>query len=209
MVKKLREVPKGVVITQPLEVGDFFYNLGYVVERKRPNDLLSAIKGDGRFYSQLANMNNYVEKQNPNGRAILIIEGDFRDTWNGMKDRLLLAVAEASVASFYHVGVLYSFDETFTYHILRYWLEKEAGKVSHISIRPKRRIETTDERLEYIVSGFPSIGGKRAKDILHYFGNLPNFISAELPELEEILGNKLANKVWAILCANYGERRND
>jgi ERCC4-type nuclease len=178
------------------------------VERKKPQDLINAVvnnqDGNNRFYDQLRTLQDFAKNQDPNGHSVLIIEGDERQLFKGHKDYPIYNSVKASCAFFDKVTVIPSLNEDTTIMMLKYWQKRETEESPGISIRPKRRLETMDEQLEFIVAGFPSIGGKRAKDILHYFGNLPDFISAELPELEQVLGNKLANKVWEILCANYG-----
>jgi len=59
-----------------------------------------------------------------------------------------------------------------------------------LSIRASRILKTPQERIQFILEGFPNIGPTKAKALLKKFKSLKNIINAEEQDLQPILGKK-------------------
>jgi ERCC4-type nuclease len=152
------------------------------------------------------NMESFV-RDNKGTRAVLIIEGDERQLWKGHKDYPAYNTVKASVAFFNHVTVIPSLNEDTTIMQLRYFQKRETEESKGIQIRPKRRMKTIDEQLIYVLCGFPQIGSNRAQKILSELKSIRGFANASYDDLVILLGSKLADKIFVVLQAKYGEKK--
>ena len=192
-------------MTDMLEVGDYFFNYGLVVERKKINDLVNAVKnnqdGQSRFYEQLRSMNDYAKKQNPKGISCLVVEGDVRQLFKGHPDYPIYDRVMASTVFFDKVSVLHSIDESSTITKLLYWQKREQEGSKGIQIRPRKRLISIQEQIEYVLCGFPKIGSKIAKEIMNVYPSLEELFKSDLSGIKR---RYVREKIGEILRAKYG-----
>jgi len=68
-------------------------------------------------------------------------------------------------------------------------LAKKPDKTSE-SLRVKRKTKNKKEQLQFILEGFPGIGGETAKKLLSEFKTLKNIINASEEDLKKSIGKK-------------------
>jgi ERCC4-type nuclease len=161
-----------------LEIGDYIIN-ETAIERKTITDLKKSII-DKRIFSQLKNLKQFE-------KYFLIIEGNFLDLFNNQYLNsnavrgLLLYLAREKVP------LIYSFNETDTAKYIE--LISRRTKTLNVS-RPFKITSSLEDKIQFIIEGFPGIGPIRAKKLINKFKSIKNIINADPKELSFILGNK-------------------
>ena len=166
---------------EQLEVGDYIIN-DLIIERKTINDLKSSIMNK-RLFSQL----NNLREQN---RKIIIIEGNFEElTNNETLHENSLRGAILSISLKEKIPIIFSKDEKDTYSYIELLARKRKDSPS-MSLRPGRKLSSTEEKKKFILEGFPNIGPTTAKKLIEKYKSLKNIFNAEEKELEDILGKR-------------------
>ena len=179
---------------EQLAVADYLVN-GVAIERKTISDLKSSIINK-RIFSQLLELQQYEKK-------ILLIEGyEKSDIYapplheNAVRGFILSASFD------YKIPVVFTKDERDS---ARYILQisKEKKKVEN-SLRYSKILLSDDDRIQFILEGFPGIGPSSAKKLIGRFGSLNKIFNASKEELEEVIGKKseifymLLNKIYPL-----------
>lgn len=164
---------------QQLSVGDYLVN-DTIIERKSINDLKSSIINK-RIISQLLELKSYP-------KSLILVEGLNEDTKSGIIHENALRGLLLSIALDFQVPLIFTQDEKDTAKYLSV-LAKQTKK-SNISLRPSIKFKNKEERLEFILEGFPNIGPVKAKALLKKFKSLKSILSANEEDLKPILGSR-------------------
>ncbi len=167
---------------EQLEVADFLIN-NTAIERKTVSDFLSSMVSK-RLSEQLLNLQQYDSR-------LLLIEGiDEQEIYGEERDMNPNAVRGflLDILLKYQVPIITSknYEDTAKFLIV---LAKKQDKNSE-SIRAKRRTMSVEEQKQFILEGFPGIGGKIAKKLLKEYGSIKRIINADKDELNHSIGKK-------------------
>jgi DNA excision repair protein ERCC-4 len=211
--EKLSQVPKhlieygATVIFKQLEIGDYIPAEGYIIERKRIDDLIRSVF-QGRFFGQIKKLSSYP------GKVFLLIEGD-----SNVLPRLTrnAKAVEAAVLTtiIYNdsIKLIYTRNAAHTAEVIYYIAKKlqspkELGKAAlptYHKLRKPKDINLRDWQI-YILASFPGIGPKLAEKLLDKFGSLREVLNAspyQLTRVEGITEDK-ARLIHSIL--DYGSK---
>ena len=163
---------------QQLHVAD--YLLGNIaIERKTISDLKSSIINK-RINSQLLELKQYE-------KPILLVEGiSNEDLYEGIINENALRGFLLSVALDYQVPIIFTQSEEDSARYIAILAKKKENK--YPALRASKITLTEEQRLQYILEGFPRIGPKTAKKLLKKFKTLKGIANASKEELREILG---------------------
>ena len=180
-----------------LEVADYIIN-DIAVERKTVSDFLSSMI-NRRLLNQLEKMTSYENR-------LLIIEGlDEQDLYS--EDENNKGVHANSVRGFllsillkHKTPIIFTKNYEDTAKFLAILARR---KTKEISLHVAKKNLDKQERLQFILEGFPGIGPKTAKELLKKFKTIKNIINASEDELREILGKKTEN-ILKIIEQEFG-----
>ena len=165
---------------QQLKVGDYLVN-DVAVERKTINDLKSSIINK-RIIQQLQELKQYPKN-------ILIVEGiSNEDIYSGIIHENALRGFLLSVALEFQVPLIFTQNEEDTARYLSVLAKKSPKK--DFSLRATKLFKSKEERLQFILEGFPNIGPVTAKKLISQFKTLRSIINASEEELKPILGSR-------------------
>ena len=152
------------------------------IERKSAGDFLSSLQ-DGRLFSQLIGLRRYYRKR------ILILEGD-STLDDQLRQHYALRGAFLRVAAGLQVPVLRTLSMRETVRVLVHLAsqEKKRAQVPEDMPRNLRKPGRGAFQQVYVLSGIPSIGRERAKELLRHFGTLKAVFSASLEALQKVSG---------------------
>lgn len=163
-----------------LPVGDYIVN-GVVIERKTVSDLKSSIVNK-RIVQQLLELKQF-------DKHLLLVEGVLgEDMYNGGIHENALRGFLLSVVLEYRTPLVFTHDEDDTVKYLEVLARKE-GKVEN-GLRASKIMLSDEEKLFFILEGFPNVGPKTARKLLEKFGSLKEIIGATEEELKEVLGSR-------------------
>jgi len=165
---------------QQLKVGDYLVN-DVAVERKTINDLKSSIINK-RIIQQLQELKQYPKN-------ILIVEGiSNEDIYSGIIHENALRGFLLSVALEFQVPLIFTQNEEDTARYLSVLAKKSPKK--DFSLRASKLFKSKEERLQFILEGFPNIGPVTAKKLISQFKSLKSIINASEEKLKPILGSR-------------------
>ena len=165
---------------QQLKVGDYLVN-DVAVERKTINYLKSSIINK-RIIQQLQELKQYPKN-------ILIVEGiSNEDIYSGIIHENALRGFLLSVALEFQVPLIFTQNEEDTARYLSVLAKKSPKK--DFSLRASKLFKSKEERLQFILEGFPNIGPVTAKKLISQFKSLKSIINASEEKLKPILGSR-------------------
>ncbi|MBX4211939.1 hypothetical protein KW787_00585 [Candidatus Pacearchaeota archaeon] len=172
-------VSQGInVIFQQLNVADYLFG-NIAIERKTISDLKSSIISK-RINSQLLELKQYP-------KPLLLVEGiGNEDLYEGIINENALRGFLLSVALEYQVPIIFTQSEEDSARYIAILAKKKENK--HPSLRASKIALTEEQRLQYILEGFPRIGPVAAKKLLGKFKTIKNVMNASEEELRKILG---------------------
>lgn len=156
-----------------LKVGDYITN-NIIIERKTLSDLQNSIINK-RIFSQINNL-----KEN---KSILILEFNSEDLFiheNAIKGFLI------SLALEHKIPYIISKNPKETARYISIISNREDNK--SFSMRQSKKFDSKEERVKYILEGFPGIGPIKSKRLLEQFGSIKNIVNAEEKDLSIALG---------------------
>ncbi|MFH1802236.1 MAG: ERCC4 domain-containing protein [archaeon] len=163
-----------------LPVADYIIK-NIAIERKTVSDLKSSIVNK-RIFSQLLELKQYP-------KHFLLVEGILDESMykggiheNAFRGFLL------SIALDYQVPIIFTHDEADTAKYISV-LAKKIDKPES-SIRATKLFKSKKDQLQFILEGFPNIGGTKAKALIKKYKTLSNIFQASEEDLEEILGKR-------------------
>jgi len=175
-----------------LEIGDYLIE-DTIIERKTFQDFVGSMLNK-RLLSQLKEIKKYP-------KHFLIIEGfeynydKFNVHKNAVRGMLL------SIATDYHVPIIYTEDEEDTVNFLILLARKYERPKPENAIRQTKTHKTKEEQKQFILEGFPGIGPVAAKNLLKKFESLDKIFNAkegELKEIEKMDENKIKNFLFLL-----------
>jgi Fanconi anemia group M protein len=161
------------VIFEQLDIGDYLIG-DVVIERKTKSDLINSII-DKRVFSQLNNLKQYQNH-------LLILEENNQVSnmnENAIKGFML------SLALKFKTPLVHSSSEKETAKYLHILANKKESKEN--PVRQNKKIESKEERVQFILEGFPSIGPVKAKELIKEFKTIRRIVNASQEELERVL----------------------
>ena len=164
---------------QQLAVADYLVN-DVALERKTITDLKSSIINK-RVMQQLPELKQYP-------KYALILEGFNESSYEGVIHENALRGFLLAIVLDYQVPIIYTLNEFDTAKYLALLAKKSPS--SQASLRPAKILLSKEERLQFILEGFPGIGPANAKKLLANYKTLRNIAIAHPEELERILGAK-------------------
>ncbi len=174
----------GVKITlAQLPVGDYTVGDRILIERKTIQDFVDTLV-DRDLFGQMKDL------AESSIRPILIIEG-------------------GSIAADFDVSILFTKDENETVEMIHAFAKREAGQPgSPRGLHKSKTGRSGKAAVEYILTAFPEIGPKAARDLLREFGSLRSIMAASKEELLKVkgVGEKTANAVLQTPDIEWRER---
>ncbi len=174
----------GVKITlAQLPVGDYAVGDRILIERKTIQDFVDTLV-DRDLFGQMKDL------AESSIRPILIIEG-------------------GSIAADFDVSILFTKDENETVEMIHAFAKREAGQPgSPRGLHKSKTGRSGKAAVEYILTAFPEIGPKAARDLLREFGSLRSIMAASKEELLKVkgVGEKTANAVLQTPDIEWRER---
>jgi ERCC4-type nuclease len=163
-----------------LSVGDYIIN-NVAIERKTVKDLKSSIINK-RIFSQIKDLKQF-------DLNLIIIEGiNNEDLYSGIIHENAIRGFILSTAIHQQMPLIFSRDEKDTAKYLAILANNKSK--SEFSLRPKKVFKSKEERLQFILEGFPNIGPVKAKALLKRFKSIKEIINAGEEDLIPILGKK-------------------
>ena len=179
-----------------LSIADYLVG-NVAVERKTINDFVSSMINK-RLVRQLVNLQKYDEK-------FLLIEGSLDNSLSSFN----LSVNSNAIRGFilsviidFGVPVIMTRDSSDTSKFL-FLLSRRVNKSKFdASFRASRSGLSINDRLSFILEGFPNVGPVKAKLLLGKFGNIKNVINASEIDLEKVIG-KSAKSFLDLINRSY------
>lgn len=151
------------------------------IERKTISDLKSSIINK-RIVSQLLELKQYP-------KHFLLVEGIIdEDLYNGGIHENALRGFLLSVALDYQVPIIFTHNEKDTAEYISV-LAKKQNK-PETSIRATKLFKSREDQLQFILEGFPNIGGTKAKALIKKYTTLNNIFQASKEDLQDVLGKR-------------------
>ncbi len=211
--EKPSQVPKhlieygATVIFKQLEIGDYIPAEGFIVERKRIDDLIRSVF-QGRFFDQIKKLSSV------HGKVFLVVEGDGNILPRLTKNAKAVEAAVLTAIIYNdNIKLIYTRNSEHTAEVIYYIAKKlqsarEHHKVAlptYHKLRKPKDISPREWQI-YILASFPGIGPKLAEKLLDKFGSLREVLNAspyQLTRVEGITEDK-ANIIRLIL--DYGSK---
>lgn len=163
-----------------LPVADYIIK-DIAIERKTVSDLKSSIINK-RIISQLLELKQYPSH-------LLLVEGILdEDLYNSGIHENAFRGFLLSVALEFQTPIIFTHNERDTARYLEVLAKKTEKPES--GIRASKIIKDKEQQKQFILEGFPNIGGTKAKKLLEKFGSLNKIFQASEEELSEILGKR-------------------
>jgi ERCC4-related helicase len=200
VLKKLLEMNADLII-EKIEVGDYQISERVGIEFKTTIDFIESLI-DGRLLTQLPELKRNYEK------PLIIVEGN-QDIYSlrNVHPNAIKGMISTILINF-GIPILYTKNpkETAEYILSIAKREQEEGK-RNFSAHAEKRLLSTKEHQEYIISSFPGIGTIVAKSLLKHFKTIKSIINAEEKELLEVdgIGKTNAKKISDIISQAYKE----
>jgi ERCC4-related helicase/ERCC4-type nuclease len=181
-----------------LEYGDYAIGDRILVERKTTRDFAdSLIERD--LIGQVRRMAEMSLK------PVIIIEGEELYSQRNINPNAIRgALAAMSVGM--GIIIIQTKDAEDTAEMLYVLAGREEseygpGKSPHFH----KTYRSEKESLEYVISSFPSIGPKNARDLLNHFSSIQSIINANIDELKVVpgIGDKIAKSVFELSRKKY------
>ncbi|HLE96464.1 MAG TPA: DEAD/DEAH box helicase [Candidatus Thermoplasmatota archaeon] len=191
----VRELARGDVVLRPdaLEVADYVLSDRLAVERKEASDYVASLL-DGRLFREVRALKDAYPA------AIVVIEGPDLLTARRVEPAAVYASLASLVADF-RVSVLQTKDASETADLLLA-LAKREQRDEHrtVALRGTKGVLSDEERLQYIVEGFPGVSAVLARRLLARFGSLRAIANANVDELREVegVGPQIAGEIRRI-----------
>ncbi len=193
----------GVKISlEHLPAGD--YAVGRVlIERKTIQDFVDTLVDRDLFGQVKALAESAI-------RPVMIVEGGSISDLYELRNIHPNAIRNtlASIAADYDVSLLFTRDAQETAEMIYAFARREAGgERPERSRHSAKTARQTNESLLYILTAFPEVGPKAARELLREFGTLRRILSASKDELMAVkgIGEKTASAIVSMSIKNWEE----
>jgi len=184
------------VIYKQLELGDYIPGEGYIIERKRVDDLAKSTF-EGRLFDQIKRL------KSSDKHVILLVEGNINYLRRITSKYKAVEAALITAIVLYEIPTLYTVNAQHSAEVIKYIAEKlQKDRGRGLSLPTYRRVSKPKgidfrEWQLYILSSFPGIGPKIAEKLLIKFGSLIDVFKASPAELSRVEGIS-EEKAWLI-----------
>ena len=184
----------GVKITlAQLPIGDYAIGDRVLIERKTTQDFVDTLIDRDLFGQMKALADNSI-------RPVLIVEGgslaDLYDLRNLHPNAIRNTLA--SIAVDFDVSILFTKDANETAEMILAFARRETSSPkTPKGLHKSKTGRSGKAAVEYILTAFPDLGPKAARDLLHAFGSLRGVLSASKEELTAVkgIGEKTAESI--------------
>jgi len=190
------------ILVEKLEVGDYYVQGEFLVERKTPLDLVGSVK-KMRIWEQAEKL-----KLAENVKPLILIEGypTIIQKFSGWGISSYLGICLSLI---YGWGIPLYFTPNwrwtvyFLIQLAKRAAEEGKEKIHPVSFKPKA--ETPEEMKRRIVESLPTIGPKQALSLLQRFKTVRNIMNLSVDEFMEVkgIGKKKAETIYRILNEEY------
>lgn len=180
-----------------LPVADYIVSERVGIEFKKIADFEASII-DGRLFTQCEELIDNFE------RPVLIIEGDC--LFHGRVHPNAVRGAIASVTTDYGIPVINVDSPEEAAQLIIAYARREQSEIEPIIKYNFIRKGMSDTQLqEAIISGFPTVGTKLARELLKKFKSIKGVMNAKIEELLEIpkIGNIKAARIYELINKEY------
>ncbi|OYT48898.1 MAG: multidrug MFS transporter [Desulfurococcales archaeon ex4484_42] len=184
------------VIYKQLEIGDYIPGEGYVIERKRVDDLAKSTF-EGRLFDQIKRL------KSSDKHVILLVEGNINYLRRITSKYKAVEAALITAIVLYEIPTLYTINAQHSAEVIKYIAEKlqkdrdrSPSLPTYRKVSKPKGIDFREWQL-YILSSFPGIGPKIAEKLLIKFGSLMDVFKASPAELSRVEGIS-EEKAWLI-----------
>lgn len=191
------------ITLEQMSVGDYAAGNRVLIERKTIKDFVDTLVERNLFEQIKALSESSI-------RPVLIIEGgtisDLYEVRNIHQNAIRNTLA--SIAVDFDVSVLFTKDETETAEMIYAFARRDLGSdKSERSLHRAKSTRSAKESVEYVMTAFPDVGPKAAREILKKFGSLKNVLCASKEELTSVsgVGEKTAESI--LKTAEFDWRR--
>ena len=191
------------IVLEHLATGDYAVGTRIVIERKTVQDYTDTLV-DRDLFGQMRDLADSAL------RPILIIEGgsiaDLYNTRNIHPNAIRNSLA--SIAADYDVSILFTRDAAETAQMIYAFARREvAGPRAERSKHRSKTAQSESEAVLYILTAFPDVGPKAARELLRSFGSLKALFSASKEDLLAVkgVGEKTASSIMAALEKRWSE----
>jgi Fanconi anemia group M protein len=181
-----------VVNEQALEVGDYICSEAVGIEKKTHNDFISSII-DGRIFEQAEDLKKNFEK------PVVVIEGYS----NRQINENVLKAAIASLIIDFNVSLLTTKNPMDTAKTIFWMAKKEQSAGGGIAIKVGKKPKEMKKLQEFVVASIPGISTVLAKRLLQHFGSIEKMVTADVAELQKVVGKKKSETVKKVLISKY------
>jgi Fanconi anemia group M protein len=164
---------------QQLAVADYLVN-DIALERKTITDFKSSIINK-RIMQQLPELKQHK-------KYALILEGFNTHSYEGIIHENAFRGFLLTILFNYQVPIIYTHDEADTAKYIAL-LTKKSEK-SDIALRPAKIVLSKEERLQFILEGFPGVGPVTAKKLLAEYKTLKTILQTNEQDLKKLIGTK-------------------
>lgn len=198
IAKRLQSVDGVEVVVRDLDMGDYQVSDDCVIERKTASDFVLSLL-DGRLLSQSLLMKANV------AQPVMIIEGDlYANRYNNFSQASLQGALSA-LSVLHGFTIIPSQNEADTAGLVATMarlLQQGLGYEIPLRVKKPKDVKVLQQ---YIIEGLPAAGGKRAQDILSYFGTVASVFNASVDEMSKVpgVGKGTAQKIYDIIHAKY------
>ena len=169
-----------------LKVADYLVR-DIAIERKTVSDFISSMINK-RLSRQLEELQQYKNK-------LLIIEGvEEQEIYSEENNEEKNGIHPNSVRGFllsillkYKIPIIFTKNHEDTSKFILVLLKR---KEKELSLNVNKKNLNKNERMQFILEGFPGIGPKTAKKLIEKFKSIKNIINAPEEELKIVLGKK-------------------
>ncbi len=193
---ELLRVHGATVERSQLVIGDFICSARCIIERKTRDDFEASVI-DGRLFSQLPVLVENYE------RVIIIVEGESNVQ---RLNKASLLGAYVTLITDFGAALFFTRSKEKTAEII-YSVAKHEQLVKRQPLRiyARKRTFTLAQAQRAVIESFPSIGPKKAKQLLMHFGTIKNLLAATEQDLKGVpgLGPKRAKIIKNTIEAMY------
>jgi ERCC4-related helicase len=205
--EKSNDIPKRLldlgadVKLQQLETADYIVSSRTGIEYKKVEDFINSLV-DGRLLSQVSQIVKNFE------RPLLIVEG--KENMFSIRKIHPNAIRGmiAAITVDFRIPIIHTSDPNDTAETILAIAKREQEKdASDFSLHLSKRVLSSKEQKEYIVSSLPNVGPILAKELLNKFNSVKNVMNANEEDLQKIgkIGKVIAKKIKETMDESYNE----